>query len=100
MSDNNAKDAQLLPDRQQSYHLINAEREARKRPIFEIPVVDCDSHCYETSCLSEIVAYIENPNVKRSFTFNSRQLLEGAMISGSLGDRTVAGRLHNGGAKA
>jgi hypothetical protein len=25
-------DAELLPDRQQSYHLINAEREARKAP--------------------------------------------------------------------
>jgi uncharacterized protein len=93
-------DAELLADRQQSYHLINAEREARKRPIFEIPIVDCDSHCYETSCLPEIVAYMENPNIRRSFTFNSLQLVAEAMYGGSLGDRTVAGRLHHGGAKA
>lgn len=100
MSTDTVRDAQLLPDRQQDYHLVNAEREVRKRGIFEIPVVDCDSHCYETSSLPEIVRYIENPNIRRSFEFNSLQLVEGAMISGSLGDRTVAGRLHHGGAKA
>ena len=100
MTRESIRDAELLPERQQSYHLINAERESRRRGIFDIPVVDCDSHCYETSSLPEIVAYMENPNIKRSFMFNSLQLVEGAMISGSLGDRTVAGRLHHGGAKA
>jgi predicted TIM-barrel fold metal-dependent hydrolase len=100
MSQDSIRDAELLPERQQDYHLINAEREIRKRGIFDVPVVDCDSHCYETSSLPEIVNYIENPNIRRSFEFNSLQLVEGAMISGSLGDRTVAGRLRHGGAKA
>ena len=41
-----------------------------------MPIVDCDSHCYETACLPEIVAYIENPNVRRSFEFNSLLVVE------------------------
>ena len=99
-TDDSIRQVQLLPGREQSYHLINAERESRARGIFDIPVVDCDSHCYETASLPEIVAYMEHPNIKRSFLFNSPQMLEGSLISGSLGDRSVGGRVRNGGAKA
>jgi predicted TIM-barrel fold metal-dependent hydrolase len=93
-------DARLLPDRQQPHYLDNAEREMRQRGLFDIPVVDCDSHCYETACLPEIVAYVENPNVRRMFEFNSPVIIEPGLISGNMGDRTVGGRVHAGGAVA
>jgi uncharacterized protein len=99
MSTDEIRDAALLPDRQQPYYLINAEREVRRRGLYDIPIVDCDSHCYETACLPEIVAYIENPNIKRSFMFNSPMIVEPGLISGNLGDRTVGGRLHQGGSR-
>jgi hypothetical protein len=92
------REAQVLPGRQQSYYLTNAEREMRRRGLFDTLVVDCDSHCYETSCLPEIVAYMESPNIRRSFMFNSPMIVEPGLISGNLGDRTVGGRIHAGGA--
>ena len=98
MSTDTVREARVLPDRRQDHYLVNAEREARQRGLFEVPVIDCDSHCYETVCLPEIVAYIENPNIRRSFTFNSPMIVEPGLISGNLGDRTVGGRLHQGGA--
>ena len=98
MSTDTVRDARLLPDRRQDHYLVNAEREARQRGLFDIPVIDCDSHCYETVCLPEIVAYIEKPNIRRSFTFNSPMIVEPGLISGNLGDRTVGGRVHAGGA--
>jgi hypothetical protein len=93
-------DARLLPDRQQEHYLLNAEREARRRGLFELPIVDCDSHCYETACMPEIVAYIESPNIRRSFQFNSPLVIEPNLISGNLGDRTAGGRIKAGGATA
>lgn len=98
MSTDTVREARLLPDRRQPYYLDNAEREMRRRGLYDIPIVDCDSHCYETVCLPEIVAYIENPNVRRSFEFNSPLIIEPGLISGNMGDRTVGGRLHAGGA--
>lgn len=98
MSTDTVRDARLLPDRQQDHYLVNAEREMRQRGLYDVPIVDCDSHCYETVCLPEIVAYIESPNVRRSFQFNSPIIIEPGLISGNLGDRTVGGRIHAGGA--
>lgn len=100
MSTDTVREARLLPDRQQDHFLVNAEREARRRGLFDVPIVDCDSHCYETVSLPEIVAYIENPNIRRSFMFNSPLVIEPGLISGNLGDRTVGGRIHAGGAGA
>src|ERR1700683_2892987 len=100
VSTDTVQDARLLPNRQQDHFLVNAEREARRRGLFEVPIIDCDSHCYETACLPEIVAYIESPNVRRSFHFNSPLVVEPGLISGNLGDRTVGGRIHAGGATA
>ena len=100
VSTDNMGQARLLPERQQDHYLVNAEREARRRGLHEIPVVDCDSHCYETACLPEIIAYLENPNIRRSFMFNSPLIIEPGLISGNMGDRTVGGRVHPGGATA
>lgn len=100
MSTDTVRDARLLPDRQQDHYLVNAEREARRRGLFDLPIVDCDSHCYETACLPEIVAYVESPNVRRSFMFNSPLVVEPGLISGNLGDRTAGGRIRAGGAVA
>lgn len=98
MSTDEIRDATLLPGRQQPYYLDNAAREVDARGLRDVPIIDCDSHCYETACLPEIVAYLESPNVKRSFMFNSPMVVEPGLISGNLGDRTVGGRLHQGGA--
>lgn len=98
MNSDTIRDARLLPNRQQDSYLVNAEREAARRGLNDVPIVDCDSHCYETVCIEEIVAYIENPNIRRSFTFLSRESLAAQMIPQSLGDRNVAGRIRPGGA--
>ena len=100
VSTDTVREARLLPDRRQDHYLVNAEREARARGLFDLPIVDCDSHCYETACLPEIVAYIESPNVRRSFSFNSPMVVEPGLISGNLGDRTAGGRIRAGGAAA
>jgi predicted TIM-barrel fold metal-dependent hydrolase len=90
-------DARLLPGRRQDHYLVNAEREARRRGLFEVPIVDCDSHCYETSSLPEIVAYMENPNIRRSFLVSSAEFIQATVLPQNLGERTVGGRLHIGG---
>jgi predicted TIM-barrel fold metal-dependent hydrolase len=95
-----APPARLLPDRAQDYYLTNAERETRARGLFDIPIVDCDSHCYETSCLPEIVQYMENPNIRRSFQVSSAEFIQATVIPQNLGERTVGGRLHIGGGTA
>ena len=63
MSTDTVDDARCCPTASRTHYLVNAEREARRRGLFEIPIVDCDSHCYETACLPEIVAYMETPNI-------------------------------------
>jgi hypothetical protein len=97
MADPAIVQARLLPGRRQEYHLVNAERETRLRGLEKIPIVDCDSHCYETSSLSEIVAYMDNPNIRRSFQVASPEFLQATVIPQNLGERTVGGRLHIGG---
>jgi predicted TIM-barrel fold metal-dependent hydrolase len=92
-----ARQARLLPNRQQDYHLVNAERESRRRGLFDIPIVDCDSHCYETSSLPEIVRYMENPNIRRSFEVSSAEFIQATVLPQNLGERTVGGRLKIGG---
>jgi uncharacterized protein len=89
--------ARLLPNRRQDHYLVNAEREARRRGLFDVPIVDCDSHCYETSSLPEIVAYMENPNIRRSFMVSSAEFIQATVLPQNLGERTVGGRLHIGG---
>jgi uncharacterized protein len=97
MSTASIRDATLLPNRRQDYYLVNAEREARRRGLFDVPIIDCDSHCYETSSLPEIVAYMENPNIRRSFQVSSAEFIQATVIPQNLGERTVGGRLHIGG---
>jgi predicted TIM-barrel fold metal-dependent hydrolase len=92
-----APQARLIPDRRQDYHLVNAERESRRRGLFDVPIVDCDSHCYETSSLPEIVRYMENPNIRRSFEVSSAEFIQATVIPQNLGERTVGGRLKIGG---
>jgi uncharacterized protein len=89
--------ARLLPNRRQDYHLVNAERESRRRGLFDIPIVDCDSHCYETSSIHEIVGYMENPNIRRSFEVSSAEFIQATVLPQNLGERTVGGRLKIGG---
>src|ERR1700733_7875274 len=97
MSTETTPQAKLLPNRRQEHYLVNAEREARRRGLFDVPIVDCDSHCYETSSLPEIVAYMENPNIRRSFLVSSAEFIQATVLPQNLGERTVGGRLHIGG---
>src|SRR5579875_3839696 len=98
MTTDTVTEARLLPNRQQAHHLVNAEREARRRGLFDVPIVDCDSHCYETVCFSEIIAYIENPNIRRAFETSSLESIQANLIPQNLGDRNVGGRIRAGGA--
>ena len=84
--------AQIVPDRGFSF-LANARREVERRGLFDVPVVDCDCHLYETTAMPEIARYIENPNVRRSFERMSLGMLMHAMVPGNLGDRSVSGRI-------
>src|SRR5438309_6668127 len=83
--------AEIIPDRQFSF-LANARKEAERRGLFDIPVVDCDCHVYETTAMSEIAAYVENPAVRRPFERYSQFMIAHTFIPGNLGDRMVAGR--------
>ena len=98
MSTDTIRDARVLPDRRQEHYLVNAEREVRKRGLFEVPIVDCDSHCYETVCFPEIIAYIEHPNIRRSFEAASLESAQANLLPQNIGDRHVGGRIHPGGA--
>jgi uncharacterized protein len=86
------RQAVVVPDRSFSF-LAHARREAERRGLFDVPVVDCDCHLYETGAMPEIVRYIENPNVRRSFERSSIGMLMHAMLPGNLGDRSVSGRV-------
>ena len=84
--------AEVIPDRSFSF-LANARKEAQRRGLFDVPVVDCDCHLYETTALPEIARYIDNPNVRRSFERSSLAMAMHALVPGNLGDRTVSGRI-------
>jgi uncharacterized protein len=84
--------ARVIPDRGFSF-LANARKEAQRRGLFDVPVVDCDCHLYETTALPEIARYIDNPNIKRSFERSSLAMAMHALVPGNLGDRTVGGRI-------
>ncbi len=84
--------ARVIPDRGFSF-LANARKEAQRRGLFDVRVVDCDCHLYETTALPEIARYIDNPNIKRSFERSSLAMAMHALVPGNLGDRTVGGRI-------
>ena len=84
--------AEVIPDREFSF-LGNARKEAERRGLFDIPVIDCDCHVYETTAMPEIAAYIQNPAVRRPFERYSQFMLAHAFLPGNLGDRMVAGRI-------
>jgi len=92
MSVSDARQATVVPDRDFSF-LANARREVERRGLRDVPVVDCDCHLYETSAMPEIVRYIENPNVRRSFERASVGMLMHAMLPANLGDRSSSGRI-------
>ena len=82
----------MISDREFSF-LGNARKEVERRGLFDIPVVDCDCHVYETTAMPEIAAYIQNPAVQRPFERYSQFMLAHAFLPGNLGDRMVAGRI-------
>jgi predicted TIM-barrel fold metal-dependent hydrolase len=84
--------AEVIADREFSF-LGNARKEAEARGLFDIPVVDCDCHVYETTAIHEIAAYVQNPAVRRPFERYSQFMLAHAFLPGNLGDRMVAGRI-------
>ena len=84
--------AEVIADRQFSF-LGNARKEVERRGLFDIPIIDCDCHVYETTAMSEIAAYIQNPAVRRPFERYSQFMLAHAFLPGNLGDRMVAGRI-------
>jgi uncharacterized protein len=84
--------ATVIADRRFSF-LANARREAERRGLFDVPVVDCDCHVYETTATAEIAAHIRNPAVRRPFERYSQFMLAHALMPGNLGDRNVAGRI-------
>lgn len=86
------RQATVIPDRSFSF-LANARREAQRHRLFDVPVVDCDCHLYETTAMAEIARYVENPAVRRPFERYSSFMLAHAMLPGNLGDRTVGGRV-------
>jgi predicted TIM-barrel fold metal-dependent hydrolase len=92
MSVSDAPQATIVPDRDFSF-LANARREVERRRLHDVPIVDCDCHLYETTAMPEIVRYIENPNVRRSFERSSVGMLMHAMLPGNLGDRSASGRI-------
>jgi predicted TIM-barrel fold metal-dependent hydrolase len=57
--------------------LSHAAKQARERGYQNFPIVDVDSHHFETESLPEIVKYIEDPVI--------RQLLEASSIAGYRG---------------
>jgi predicted TIM-barrel fold metal-dependent hydrolase len=92
MSLYDARQATIVPGRDFSF-LANARREVERRRLHDVPIVDCDCHVYETTAMPEIVRYIENPNVRRSFERSSVGMLMHAMLPGNLGDRSSSGRI-------
>jgi len=84
--------AQVIPDRKFTF-LGNARKEVERRGLFDIPVVDCDCHVYETTAMPEIASFIQNPAVRRPFERYSQFMLAHAFLPGNLGDRMVAGRI-------
>lgn len=86
------RQATVVQDRSFSF-LANARREAERRGLFDVPVVDCDCHVYETTATAEIASYIENPAVRRPFERYTQAMLMHAFVPANLGDRNVAGRI-------
>jgi predicted TIM-barrel fold metal-dependent hydrolase len=73
--------------------LANATREARRRGLQDVHIVDCDCHHYETKSLREIARYIDSPAIRRVFERYSPEAIARTMMPGTVGDRNVAGRV-------
>src|SRR3954447_1688385 len=73
--------------------LAAAERENVKRGLFDVPIMDCDSHHYESSAYREIAPYIRTPSVRRPFERYTLRVLQNSILPGNLGDRNIAGRI-------
>lgn len=93
MSVSDAPQAAVVSDRGFSF-LANARREVDRRGLRDVPIVDCDCHVYESTALPEMVRYIDNPNVRRSFDRPAGlATLMHTMLPGNLGDRSMSGRI-------
>src|SRR5258708_21264521 len=90
--DGGARQATVIADRGFSF-LANARREVERRGLFDVPVVDCDCHLYETSAIPEIARYVGNPAIRRALEHYSQFMIAHVMLPANLGDRTVAGRI-------
>jgi uncharacterized protein len=73
--------------------LAAAERESRKRGLYDIPIMDCDCHHYESSAYREIAPYIRAPSVRRPFEKYTLRVLQNSILPANLGDRNLAGRI-------
>jgi predicted TIM-barrel fold metal-dependent hydrolase len=85
--------ATILPNRLQFEFLANAERETARRKLGSVPIVDCDSHVYESTSYPEIVQYMENANIRRAFATNTKEAIATFMVPQTLGDRSAGGRI-------
>jgi predicted TIM-barrel fold metal-dependent hydrolase len=83
----------IFPDRLQPHFLDNAERETTRRNLGSVPIIDCDSHVYESTSYPEILRYMENENIRRTFANNPMEAIATFMVPQTLGDRSAGGRI-------
>jgi predicted TIM-barrel fold metal-dependent hydrolase len=89
----NSPQATIFPDRLQPHFLDNAERETARRKLWSVPIIDCDSHVYESTSYPEILQYMENENIRRTFANNPMEAIATFMVPQTLGDRSAGGRI-------
>ncbi|MGH3501428.1 MAG: amidohydrolase family protein [Nocardioidaceae bacterium] len=82
----NAHQLQIIADRQQPT-LHNAVREADRRDLRRLPVVDADLHLHGLGDPGEVQRYLTNPNLRRLFTRWD------SLIPQPRSDRRAAGRI-------
>lgn len=75
-------------------HLAHAAKQARERGFDRFPIIDVDSHHYETEAFHQILAYLDDPVLKQ-LALSAGKSRHGAfgMMPGNLGYQDMGGRV-------
>src|SRR5882672_3978703 len=74
--------------------LAHASRQARERGYEKFPIVDVDSHHYETESMSEILEYLDDPVLKQVALASSKPNAKNAHLMNTMvGYQDMGGRI-------
>src|SRR6201982_1067902 len=73
--------------------LAHASKQANERAYHQFPIVDVDSHHYESESMQEIIEYMDDPVLRQLAKSASQSARATGMFAGGIGYQDMGGRV-------